>query len=214
MPSSLDTRETAHPVSCFSPDLITPARMGSTAHRNTDVPPGHTIPPSHIHKPIPAQDVVAHIDVREVGDPTGDQVVAHDLDLGGRVQHSGGDEEHQPIGVAQLERHELGVVVNRRRQAGGGLFRDEPGWVEGRSGPTCEPGRGLSAGSDGSRGEDAYRLSGSKTVKTRRGMVGSLEAIFRPEWWEEAKDSGMGSGLQEYNQNNEPSLFQSLISTR
>lgn len=102
--------------------------------RSTHIAPRHTIPPGDVDEPVPAEDVVAHVDVADVGQPAGHQVIAHNLDLGRRVQHGAGDEEHQPVRVAELECHEPGVVVHgsggQRR-----LLCDEPGRVEGCAGP-------------------------------------------------------------------------------
>lgn len=66
----------------------------------------------------------------EVGDPGGDEVVADDAELGGRVQHGDAQHEQQGVQVAELQGHEARVGV-RRGGGGGGrrrrnLRRDEP----------------------------------------------------------------------------------------
>lgn len=81
--------------------------------------------------------MVAHIDMRDISEPTGDEVVAHNLDLACCVQNCGGNEEHQPIGVAELEGYELGIVVHREGNCGG-LLRDEPCGIESGSGPASD----------------------------------------------------------------------------
>lgn len=121
----------------------TTATILDLTYRNTHIAPRHTIPPGDVHEPVPAEDVVAHVDVADVGQPAGHQIVAHDPDLGRRVQHGAGDQEHQAVGVAELEGHEPGVLAHGSAAAGGGgLLCDEPGWVEGRAGPTCDAVRG------------------------------------------------------------------------
>lgn len=108
------------------------------AHRSTDIAPRHTIPPSNVGEAVPAEDVVAHIDVADVGQPASHQVIAHDFDLRRRVKHGARNQKHQPVGIAELKGHEPGIVIHAeagRRQC---LLRDKPGRVEGGASPACD----------------------------------------------------------------------------
>lgn len=123
-------------IQTFLPQLKR-KKSNTITHRNTHIAPRHTIPPRNINEPVPAENVVTHIDVAHVGQPAGHQVVAHHFDLGRRVQHRTGDEEHQAVRVAELESYELGVGVDRAGEDGG-LLCDEPSWIEGCAGPASD----------------------------------------------------------------------------
>lgn len=104
------------------------------AYGGADVADGHGVPLTHRSSasPLGQEAVIRDGDVPNVSDEQGDEVVAHDPQLAGRVEDGHADEEEEEVGVAELlgDEEGVGAAGEGAPWRGGELFGDEPVWPD------------------------------------------------------------------------------------
>ncbi|KDN64807.1 hypothetical protein CSUB01_03555 [Colletotrichum sublineola] len=72
----------------------------------------------NVQKPVETQDVVAGVNVANVGYPKSNEVTAHNLDLAREIEHGKTDHGQEQVEVAKLKCHEAIIIRGRNGRDG------------------------------------------------------------------------------------------------